>query len=138
MRYLTLEEASVFHGHLGPYLIIGYRAGELARKILNPSNEFDLQAKVTLPLKTPYTCIVDGIQCSTKCTLGKLNIELVDSGSICNIVIEFKRKSSNKTLKLKVRESVIRKLHEITDVNEGARWVKTLSVEDLFEIVMNT
>lgn len=138
MRYLTLEEASIFHGHLGPYLIIGYRAGELARKILNPSNEFDLQAKITLPLKTPYTCIVDGIQCSTKCTIGKLNIELVDSGNTGNIVIEIKRKSNNKTLKLKVKEYIIKKLHEIIDINEGARWVKTLSVKDLFEIIVDT
>lgn len=135
MKYLTLDEAAVFHGHLGPYLIIGYRAGELARKMLNLINEHDLQAKLSLPLRTPYTCIIDGVQCSTKCTLGKLNIEVVDNrGNLDNIIIEFKCKSSNRTLRLRVRRRIIEQLDKIKSINKGAKWVKTLPVEEIFEI----
>jgi len=137
MRYLTLEETAVFHGHLGPFLIIGYRAGEVARRILKPKDEHDLEATIFLPLRTPYTCIVDGIQCSTKCTLGKLNITVIDNGgNEDNIVIEFKCKRNGKSLKLRIKGSVIKKLNSFKSISEGANWVKTLPIEEVLEVIV--
>ena len=139
MRYLTLDEAAIFHGHRGPFLVIGYKAGEVARKILSPVDEHDLYAKLFLPLRTPYSCIIDGVQCSTKCTLGKLNIEVIDNrGDLGSIVIEFRCRSSNKTLRLRVRKYIIEKLSMIRDISEGAKWVETLSAEQMFEIEIGT
>jgi len=137
MRYLTLKETAIFHGHLGPFLTIGYRAGELARRILNPINEHDLQAKLILPLKRPYTCIIDGVQCSTKCTLGKLNIQVIDNKEDeASIIMEFICLSRRKGIRLRVKENIIRNISKIKDLKEGANWVSSLSVEELFEISM--
>jgi len=38
MRKIAIKEAIKFHGHLGPYLILGILAGEAALKILKCKN----------------------------------------------------------------------------------------------------
>jgi formylmethanofuran dehydrogenase subunit E len=68
-----LTAAARFHGHLGPWLVLGLKAGEYARKELAAS-PFELKARVFCPLRTPYTCFVDGVQFSSGCTMGKGNI----------------------------------------------------------------
>ncbi len=70
-----LDELRRFHGHLGPYAVVGYRMGILAREKLG---EGKMASVVETGLKPPISCIVDGIQLSTSCTLGKGNIRVVD------------------------------------------------------------
>ncbi len=65
-----------FHGHLGPYVVVGYRMGQLARQRL----EGRLTAVSFSGTKTPLSCLVDGIQFSSTCTLGKGNISIQDKG----------------------------------------------------------
>ena len=65
-----------FHGHLGPYVAVGYRMGLLARQRL----EGKLIAVSFTGSKTPLSCIVDGIQFSSTCTMGKGNIMIHDNG----------------------------------------------------------
>ena len=69
----VLRQATRFHGHLGPWLVLGLKAGAYARKKLAAS-PFDLKARVSCPSGTPYTCFVDGVQFSSGCTMGKGNI----------------------------------------------------------------
>jgi len=70
-----LKLSIAFHGHLGPYLVLGLKAGELANKIMG-KDPFKMQAEVFCPSKPPRSCIVDGIQFSTGCTMGKGNITM--------------------------------------------------------------
>jgi formylmethanofuran dehydrogenase subunit E len=67
--------AVAFHGHLGPYLVLGLKAGELANKIMG-KEPFKTRAEVFSPPQPPHSCIVDGVQFSTGCTMGKANILL--------------------------------------------------------------
>jgi hypothetical protein len=69
----VLKQAMRFHGHLGPWLVLGLKAGTHARKELAAS-PFELSARVFCPAGTPYTCFVDGVQFSSGCTMGKGNI----------------------------------------------------------------
>ena len=69
----VLRQAARFHGHLGPWLVLGLKAGAYARRKLAVS-PFKLNARVFCPAGTPYTCFVDGIQFSSGCTMGKGNI----------------------------------------------------------------
>ncbi len=71
-----LDRAAEFHGHLGPWLALGLRAGRRAARVLS-ANPFRLQAVVHCPDSTPYTCFLDGIQFGSGCTLGKGNIRHV-------------------------------------------------------------
>lgn len=69
----VLRQAARFHGHLGPWLVLGLKAGTYARRKLMAS-PFELNARVFCPAGTPYTCFVDGVQFSSGCTMGKGNI----------------------------------------------------------------
>ena len=135
MKYLTLEEAGIFHGHLGPFLVLGYMAGEIAKEILKPKNEFDLHAEVILPLKRPYTCVVDGVQCSTKCTLGKLNIELRESKAN-SIELVFRSKVSGRIVRIKVKDGIISKLLSFSSLDEAVNWLRSLPRDKIFEIIV--
>jgi len=86
----TLLAAARFHGHLGPWLVLGLRAGAYARRRLG-GTPFELTARVTCPKRPPHTCFIDGIQLSSGCTMGK--------GNICHVVgdccrVEFVRHRS--------------------------------------------
>jgi formylmethanofuran dehydrogenase subunit E len=74
-----LKALSQFHGHLGPYVVIGYRMGLLAKAELQGR----LTAKVLSGLRPPLSCLADGIQFSSGCTLGKGNIVVDDQGQAC-------------------------------------------------------
>jgi formylmethanofuran dehydrogenase subunit E len=65
-----------FHGHLGPYVVIGYRMGALAREKLSGK----LKAVSFTGNAPPLSCIVDGVQFSSTCTMGKGNITIVEAG----------------------------------------------------------
>jgi inosine-uridine nucleoside N-ribohydrolase len=67
---------SVFHGHLGPYVVLGYRMGRLALEATGTDGHFDVSAEVHSYLEPPRSCLIDGVQLGTGCTLGKRNIEL--------------------------------------------------------------
>jgi len=65
-----------FHGHLGPYVVIGYKMGKIGRQKINGK----ISAIVRTGTRRPLSCIIDGIQFSSSCTLGKGNISIIDDG----------------------------------------------------------
>jgi formylmethanofuran dehydrogenase subunit E len=81
-RAELLERLRDFHGHLGPFAMLGYRAGMRAVTELNLPTHFGLNATVHCPPQPPPSCFVDGVQYSTGCTLGKKNIEHVVDAAI--------------------------------------------------------
>jgi formylmethanofuran dehydrogenase subunit E len=75
----TLRQIEKFHGHIGPYAVIGYRMGLIANKKLG-SDPFLKKAVVFTGSTPPLSCIVDGIQMSSGCTYGKGNIKVENKG----------------------------------------------------------
>ncbi len=69
----TLEKLKNFHGHIGPYVLIGYKMGQIANKELG-RDPFCKNAVIFTGNSPPISCIVDGVQLSSGCTLGKGNI----------------------------------------------------------------
>lgn len=86
-----LELSIAFHGHLGPYLVLGLKAGKLANKIM-VKDPFNMRAEVFCPPKPPHSCIVDGIQFSTGCTMGKGNITM-HSSEVVKVIFTKKDRS---------------------------------------------
>ncbi|MGQ9506747.1 MAG: formylmethanofuran dehydrogenase subunit E family protein [Candidatus Bathycorpusculaceae bacterium] len=78
---LAIKEAEKFHGHLGPFLVLGVRMGETAKKILKITREEDcsLQVAAKVPILTPFSCVLDGIQVSTQCTIGNQRLKIENS-----------------------------------------------------------
>jgi formylmethanofuran dehydrogenase subunit E len=96
-----LESAVEFHGHLGPYLVLGLRAGLLGTKYLGKSY-FELKATVETDAHPPRSCFIDGVQFSSGCTTGKGNLK-VKAG--CNVSVEFVR--SERRIYLIVKDDIL-------------------------------
>jgi len=78
-----LEKAADFHGHFGPFLVIGVRMGLIGIRQLE-AEEHDKKLRVTAMLKhsVPFSCVIDGIQVTTKCTIGNKKLKLIVSSGI--------------------------------------------------------
>ncbi len=80
-REYAIEDLAAFHGHLGPYVVLGYRIGRFARMHFC-SDPFQMSAQVYCRGVPPESCLADGIQIGSGCTLGKRNIEVISSSEI--------------------------------------------------------
>lgn len=106
---VSLKEAVKFHGHLGPYLILGILAGEAALKRLRCGKYFGLNVKVRGADKKPESCFIDGLQLSSGATYGKGNI-LKLSGP--QVLAEIQNEVNHKKISLKFTGRLIKKLEK--------------------------
>lgn len=132
---LDLSYAASFHGHLGPWLALGYKLGAYAKEELEASSPFELKCAAHLPRKKPYTCSLDGIQVATGCTLGKLNIELVEADE-SSIKFIFTNVRSGRALELKLKPEALKllKSFEGKDLELAAEEVSRMEIWELVEI----
>lgn len=70
-----LKAAGRFHGHIGPFLAVGLRMGQIANERLG-RDPMNIEAVVRVKERPPRSCVVDGIQYSSGCTMGKANISI--------------------------------------------------------------
>jgi formylmethanofuran dehydrogenase subunit E len=124
-----VEALKRFHGHLGPYLIIGYRMGLLARERLG---EGKMSAIAYTGFKPPISCLIDGIQFSTACTLGKGNIQ-VKEGEKAKAAFKLGDKRIMLWLKDDLREKVDREMSKEKEV-EHSLYYFSMQNEALFEV----
>lgn len=96
-KRISLKEGIEFHGHLGPYLVLGIMAGELALRELKCKKYFGLEVKVWGVTHKPKSCLIDGLQLSTGATFGKGNISKLE-GHIVEIEIRFPEEKKKITL----------------------------------------
>jgi len=122
-----LERAAEFHGHLGPYLVLGMKMGLLAKNKLD-ATPFEIKAEIHTERKTPRSCILDGIQFTSGCTLGKGNIDVIESDEIFGIF--FKGESK---FVIRIRKDILDTLKNISDMEEYARILFEKRDEELFE-----
>lgn len=72
-----LAKAALFHGHLGPWLIAGAMVGQDAIRRLDTPGQWKIDVSCWLPAdkqRTPFTCVLDGLQCGCGATMGKRNL----------------------------------------------------------------
>jgi len=124
-----LEEASILHSHVGPFLALGVKAGLRAIEVLG-YEPFKMRAKLILMEKrVPYTCFADGIQFITGCTLGKGNIEIVEGNDFKAIFI-----LKPKVLELKIKSEVLNELENCKNKLEAeAKKIMKASLYEFFE-----
>lgn len=113
---VNLKEAIKFHGHLGPYLILGVLAGEAALKNLRCKKYFGLDVKVYGANKKPKSCLIDGLQLSTGATYGKGNIHKFNGRLI---KIKFCNKLNNKKMILGLSSDCIKTLEKTKSHRES-------------------
>jgi inosine-uridine nucleoside N-ribohydrolase len=122
------------HGHLGPYVVLGYRMGRLALKETASSGYFDLEARVRTKPEPPESCLVDGVQLGSGCTLGKGNIHVEESKSPAAGL--FKNKEG-KQVEIALREDLPGKIKTWIDelgVEKAGLKIFGLPDEELFRV----
>ncbi len=130
----VLDKAAEFHGHLGPFLTIGVRMGLLAKRILRSDGFRDLNVIVNTGHNPPLSCVVDGIQVATGCTLGKGNIAVRNLGKISAVF-----RSKLEAIRVKMKMDVFQSIKEgLSDgdpekMEETARKVSSMPDTSLFD-----
>jgi formylmethanofuran dehydrogenase subunit E len=106
---LMIDDAQKLHGHLGPFLVIGVRMGMIAKKALSVSDNqcTFLKANVKVPLFPPFSCLLDGIQTSTSCTVGNQRLTIENSEEIC---VNFAKQNAGRTVKITLKPKVAEEL----------------------------
>ncbi|NMC59120.1 MAG: hypothetical protein GYA51_07030 [Candidatus Methanofastidiosa archaeon] len=125
------KRLSEFHGHLGPYLVLGAKMGLYAKKTLSTS-PFEISAEITMPLKPPLSCTIDGIQFTSGATTGKANLRVSDGLPIRALF--YKEKEG---IVLIPKEGIIEKIrHQVEheDLEMLAEQIMKKDYSELFEV----
>jgi formylmethanofuran dehydrogenase subunit E len=114
----AIKNAEKLHGHLGPFLVIGVRIGNIAKTILHPNTRRNntLQATAKIPFLTPFSCVIDGIQATTQCTIGNQKLRIENSQK--EITVCFKLQKSDRALKVSVNQEAVEEL--MRKISEGS------------------
>jgi formylmethanofuran dehydrogenase subunit E len=129
-----------FHGHLGPFLVLGIRMGVIARFMLKCQNHDDLTVIMFVNPRPPISCMVDGVQVSSGCTLGKGTIRVSESADRVAGEFHAGNQTCTVTLKPKVLNWVLDGLRNAAEkeVLETAEAVLALPDEELFQTTIVT
>ena len=129
-----LDQAVEFHGHLGPYLVLGIRMGLFALRELSSSGYEGIEALVKTGDVPSLSCLLDGIQVSTGCTMGKGNIRSVPLG---RAEADFSTRVGEVTIRVKgeIVAEIKSWRERYATLEEIARSISTRPDEELFEEV---
>jgi formylmethanofuran dehydrogenase subunit E len=111
-----LQRLAEFHGHLGPYVVIGLRMGDVARRELGGYK--GLTAEVTCLPKPPMLCVIDGVQFASQCTMGKGTITAKEGPEP---VAVFRKEGHTVTVRLRDgwRERIDREMSKEKEVEQS-------------------
>ena len=123
MKKPSLQRAIEFHGHLGPYLVLGLLMGEYALRKIKAKPHFGLEVKIWGASQKPKSCLIDGLQLSTGCTYGKGNIKKYNGKGI---KVKFIHCENKKDITLALQEGIIEKLREANDHKNCERLAREL------------
>jgi formylmethanofuran dehydrogenase subunit E len=107
-----VRKAKEFHGHLGPFLAIGVRMGQIGLSELGPGEHTDsLRVLLKVSPSVPYSCVVDGLQISTKCTVGNQRLHIENAEKI---EAKFKDLNKGQSVTVSPQPAVLAMLKEQT------------------------
>jgi formylmethanofuran dehydrogenase subunit E len=130
-----LDRAVEFHGHGGPFMVVGIRMGLLALERLDAHGWFDLRCVVRLRWAPPDSCVIDGIQSSSGCTMGKHNIEVEERDGIAAAFSK-----GEERLEVHLRPEVLDRVRRVTEsggedeVRSLISWLTEAKDADIFEV----
>ena len=130
-----LKAAKAFHGHLGPMVAIGLRMGRIIVGRLGDT-PFSYQIRCFTGKTPPISCVLDGLQLSTPCTVGNGGIEIVEDGEVRAMASD----KAGRTVEVRLRSEISERIKAEYDPNHEealplALW--EMSEEALFVVVEN-
>jgi formylmethanofuran dehydrogenase subunit E len=86
-------EIKRMHGHVGPWNVLGWRIGQAALRELDTKwGRHELDVICYVPIKTPYSCMADGLVIGTGNTIGRLDLRLAEVACLDLIQVCIQRK----------------------------------------------
>jgi formylmethanofuran dehydrogenase subunit E len=81
------------HGHVGPWNVLGWRIGQAAlREFKTKWGLHELDIICYVPVRTPYSCMADGLVIGTGNTIGRLDLRLAEVVSLDFVHVCVRRK----------------------------------------------
>ncbi len=72
-------EIQRYHGHVGPWNVLGWRIGQAAlREMKSEWGKHELEVVCYVPPQTPFTCLADGLSVGTGNSMGRLDLRLAE------------------------------------------------------------
>lgn len=127
---LKLKSAKGFHSHLGPLLVVGLKMGEALTKELGDT-PFSFSIVSYTGSEPPISCIIDGLQLSTPCTVGNGGILIHPEGKA-----KVEGRMDERRILLSLREEIAREIKtNCTPENEEelALRIWKMTPEELFD-----
>jgi formylmethanofuran dehydrogenase subunit E len=115
-----------FHGHGGPFMVLGIRMGLVALERLDAHGWFDLRCLAKLRWAPPDSCVLDGIQISSGCTMGKHNVYVEEQDGIA---AEFAK--GERVLEIRLRQEILDRIRGVL-ASKDADCAKSL-ISELIE-----
>lgn len=125
---MDLEYIRRFHGHIGPFVILGYRIGE---RIRNMASSEKIRIEIFVEDHPPVSCIADGIQLSTGSTLGRGLFRIRKTDGRRRIIVLDKERENEYIFKNGGIERILKMLEE----NKLRDAIKIAREIDLKEII---
>ena len=131
-------EIKHMHGHVGPWNVLGWRIGKAALREFGTKwgwHELDIICYV--PLKTPYSCMADGLVIGSGNTIGRLDLRLAEVVCLDFIHVCVRRKdNTGPILIFKPRREYLRHIDapKPEELEKLSRECSTLAESDVFEI----
>ena len=126
------------HGHVGPWNVLGWRIGKAASRELNAMwGRHELDIICHIPMKTPYSCLADGLVMGTGNSIGRLDIRLAEVMSMELIRVSVRRKDgTGPVLFFKPNVAYMNRIkgRAVEELEALSRECVDMSEPDLFEI----
>ncbi|MGI0148915.1 MAG: FmdE family protein [Thermoplasmata archaeon] len=119
-----------FHGHLGVYVTLGLRMGAIGKRRFGLYK--GLKATVRSQPEPPMRCLLDGIQFSSGCTMGKGNI-LLESGSEPEVAFEKEDRRLRIALRPGWRQRIDREMSKDKEIEQSLYYYE-IPEHEVFEI----
>jgi len=119
-----------FHGHLGVYVTLGLRMGAIGKRRFGHYK--GLRATVRSQPEPPMRCVLDGVQFSSGCTMGKGNIAL-ESGPEPEVAFEKEGRRLLVGLRPGWRERIDREMSKDKEIEQSLFYYE-ISEPEVFEI----
>ena len=131
----VLNYINLFHGHPGPNAVIGFRAGLLGLRHVKASKYFGAKATYRGPCRPPESCLADGLQTGTGCTVGKASLRMEEAPEI-SLAVEHEETGEQVTFKIskQVRAEIESRYARGVDESETSLWLMRLDDEELFKV----
>jgi formylmethanofuran dehydrogenase subunit E len=131
-------EIKRMHGHVGPWNVLGWRIGQTALREFDTKwgwHELDIICYV--PIKTPYSCMADGLVIGTGNTIGRLDIRLAEVVSLDLIQVCIHRKDgTGPILIFRPQRAYLQHIDapKPEELEKLSRECSTMKESDVFEI----